>query len=671
MILLMVLLIGSKGFAQDSSLLVSYGVVNTALEKIEKEKNPRKRFLFCMSMARSGIESEPLYMLKVGQRLFDVSQRLKDPVTQAISWSFYGQGYRLTGNYIKSLESHTKAIRIAETISDKSVLAYANNQIGHIYKDREESEKAKTFYRNAKYFGELGNNKMIQGYACMNLGAVYLNAKKYDSSLYYSKRALKLLNEEDEVKNLINRELSDKVKLYDLDIYLLTNMGSVYSEQLQFQKAEEYYSIAKTSSRNIETDKRYLHILFYNLSQHFQRKGIMDSTLFYAWKSINIIEQSSFSYLNAKPAKMLSNYYEAVNADSAVKYLKLYLKTNEVINSTRVTQQLQMVSFEEARRREEIQQAEINYRNKVQSYLLIGGLLVAGLFVMMMYRNNRAKQKANIELNQKAKKLEEALHNLSSTQAQLIQSEKMASLGELTAGIAHEIQNPLNFVNNFSEVSNELVDEMNEELAKGDIEEARSIAKDVKQNLEKITHHGKRADAIVKGMLQHSRSGSGQKEPTDINQLCDEYLRLAYHGLRAKDKSFNATLKIEFDEKIGLVNLLPQDIGRVVLNLITNAFYAVAEKAKQGIEVYEPMVTVSTKKLNNQIEIKVSDNGNGIPQEITDKIFQPFFTTKPTGQGTGLGLSLSYDIVKAHGGEIKLNSLVGQGTSFVIYLPKQ
>ncbi|NJO24963.1 MAG: HAMP domain-containing histidine kinase [Bacteroidia bacterium] len=245
----------------------------------------------------------------------------------------------------------------------------------------------------------------------------------------------------------------------------------------------------------------------------------------------------------------------------------------------------------------------------------------------------------------------------------------MASLGELTAGIAHEIQNPLNFVNNFSDVSNELIDEMNAELDKGDINEAKAIATDVKQNLEKINHHGKRADAIVKGMLQHSRSSSGTKEPTDINALADEYLRLAYHGLKAKDKSFNATMKTEFDTSLEKVNVVPQDIGRVVLNLINNAFYVVTEKKKSGIAGYEPTVTVSSKKAGDKIQVSVSDNGNGIPQKVLDKIFQPFFTTKPTGQGTGLGLSLSYDIVKVHGGEIKVETTENEGTEFIIYLP--
>ncbi|TYA57515.1 sensor histidine kinase [Formosa maritima] len=280
------------------------------------------------------------------------------------------------------------------------------------------------------------------------------------------------------------------------------------------------------------------------------------------------------------------------------------------------------------------------------------------------------------ELEQKRKAIEDSndalqksLQELKETQSQLIQSEKMASLGELTAGIAHEIQNPLNFVNNFSEVSKELLEEMLEEIKNGDMEEVDAIAQDVIQNLEKINHHGKRADGIVKGMLQHSRSSSGAKELTDINVLVDEYLRLAYHGLRAKDKSFNAILESNFDDSIKSINITPQDIGRVVLNLITNAFYAVNEKKKMQIQGYDPKITVETKKTKEQIEIYVKDNGNGIPKTALDKIFQPFFTTKPTGQGTGLGLSLSYDIIKAHGGTINVNTKENKGTEFIISLP--
>jgi signal transduction histidine kinase len=276
------------------------------------------------------------------------------------------------------------------------------------------------------------------------------------------------------------------------------------------------------------------------------------------------------------------------------------------------------------------------------------------------------------------KALEKLLKDLKAAQRQLIHAEKMASLGELTAGIAHEIQNPLNFVNNFSEVSKELMEEMLEEMKNGDDEEVNAIAADIIQNLEKILHHGKRADGIVKGMLQHSRSSSGEKVPTDINELADEYLRLAYHGFRAKDKSFNATLETDFDEAIGTVNVIPQDIGRVVLNLITNAFHAVQERSFQSKSVdYKPTVSVTTKRISlagggeggGMVQITVSDNGPGIPEDIKDKIFQPFFTTKPTGEGTGLGLSLSYDIVKAHGGELKVETKETEGSTFTISLP--
>jgi len=292
------------------------------------------------------------------------------------------------------------------------------------------------------------------------------------------------------------------------------------------------------------------------------------------------------------------------------------------------------------------------------------------------------------QVAERTTELRRSLDDLRSTQSQLIQSEKMASLGELTAGIAHEIQNPLNFVNNFSDVNTELVDEATQQLNSGNIGDAKAILHDIKENQRLINHHGKRADAIVKGMLQHSRSGSSSvKEPTDINALADEYLRIAYHGLRAKDNSFNATMKTEFDERIGKINIMQQDIGRVLLNLYNNAFYAVNEKARQSGNArprdprlndsvgqavgrgYEPTVSVSTKKISDKVLITVKDNGSGIPQRIVDKIFQPFFTTKPAGKGTGLGLSMAYDIVNAHGGEIRVETEEGQGSEFIIQLP--
>jgi signal transduction histidine kinase len=306
------------------------------------------------------------------------------------------------------------------------------------------------------------------------------------------------------------------------------------------------------------------------------------------------------------------------------------------------------------------------------AYLMYGLVLLFITHRFHLYQKQKTqrieREKSQQKEIEQAKEIEKAYTDLKSAQAQLIQSEKMASLGELTAGIAHEIQNPLNFVNNFAEVSNELIDEMNEELEKGDLEEVKAISLDIKQNLEKINHHGKRADTIVKGMLEHSRTNSKEKTLTDLNALADEFLKLSYHGLRAKDKSFNSDYELDLDTNLQKTAVVAPDIGRVLLNLINNAFYAVNERAKTE-EGFKPLVSVSTKQVGNKVEIKVADNGNGIPETIKDKIFQPFFTTKPTGSGTGLGLSLSYDIIKAHGGELLLKTKEGEGSIFVISLP--
>jgi signal transduction histidine kinase len=386
-------------------------------------------------------------------------------------------------------------------------------------------------------------------------------------------------------------------------------------------------------------------------------------------------------------------FYEKNQPDSAYKYLRRVVVLKDSIFSSEKVNKVQSLSLNESLRKFQEEQtkkeAVQEYKSRIKIYSLAAGLAGLLILIFILYRNNRQRQAAN-------KKIEKAYIDLKSTQAQLIQSEKMASLGELTAGIAHEIQNPLNFINNFSDVNSELIDEMQQELKTGNNDEAITISNNIKENQDKINHHGKRADAIVKGMLQHSRSSISEKEPTDINKLADEYLRLCYHGLRAKDQTFNVTLQTDFDKSLEKVNIIPQDIGRVLLNLYNNAFYAVNEKKqtphllakgihseKEGEEAYEPIVTVTIRSLGpplepvppkredrgRGIEIVVSDNGNGIPQKVLDKIFQPFFTTKPTGQGTGLGLSLSYDIIKAHGGELKVETKEGEGTEFIIQLP--
>ena len=403
----------------------------------------------------------------------------------------------------------------------------------------------------------------------------------------------------------------------------------------------------------------------------FKAKNEIDSTIYYARKALFKAQTINYRTTILSASKLLAAVYDTMDAKQALYFRKIFDTTNNILYGPDKVKSLQKTISDEQDRERKTEAERIAYQNQIKQYTLLGGLAVFVLIGFILYRNNLHKKKANTLLQQQKEKVESTLSELKSTQAQLIQSEKMASLGELTAGIAHEIQNPLNFVNNFSEVNKELIEELKSQKLKS--EEQDEILNDIAANEEKINHHGKRADAIVKGMLQHSRTSSGQKEPTDINSLCDEYLRLSYHGMRAKDKSFNAEMKTDFDETIGKINVVPQEIGRVLLNLFNNAFYAVSERLRQAQpdSQFKPLVFIKTKKADNRVIITVSDNGNGIPDSIKEKIFQPFFTTKPTGQGTGLGLSLSYDIIKAHGGEIKVESKEGEGSEFAIQLPNQ
>ena len=444
------------------------------------------------------------------------------------------------------------------------------------------------------------------------------------------------------------------------------------------KEADKTFQAALHLASNSENQKLFdvqLSYAFYLL----QYKNDRDSSLIYANRVEQHLAKNPLLGASNRLYKLLAKLYgQEGQFEQAFKYQSLGIKTNESLNNIAQSNQIANLTFNEQQRQSDVRNAVIAYKNKLWLYGAILGFVILLIVVVSLIRNNKRKQLANKLLESQKQQIQHTFQELKETQSQLIQSEKMASLGELTAGIAHEIQNPLNFVNNFSEVSAELLDEMKTELDKGDISEAKAIATDVIQNLEKINYHGKRADAIVKGMLQHSRSSTGVKELTDLNTLCDEYLRLSYHGLRAKDKSFNATINSDFDDTIGKINVIPQDFGRVILNLLTNAFYAVNERLRQAQSDnqqnqsdigYKPTVSISTKKIGNQIEIRVSDNGNGMPQEIVDKIFQPFFTTKPTGEGTGLGLSMSYDIItKSHNGELKVDTKEKEGTTFIIIL---
>src|SRR5688572_15104069 len=553
--------------------------------------------------------------------------------------------YREKGELPFALEHGLKALKIAEEEKYANGQIYSLVRIANVYLAVRDAPKAITYLQRAERL--LKNN--------------------YDNfwwsvTQYFLADGYEQLNKLDDAEKLV-KMLEEKNGSESLWIIINNRLrGNIAAKRNELQLAIEYYrksneeAIARNSFREAATASNAMASVFKKLKQP-------DSAIFYATQGLKFGEMLKYRNRILAASNLLAELYAEQDPKEAVKYYQIASAAKDSLYGVQKVQQLQSATMKEQERQTEMEAARIAYLNKMRQWGLLAGIGAFLVIALILYRNNRQKQKTN-------KVLETTLANLKATQSQLVQQEKMASLGELTAGIAHEIQNPLNFVNNFSEVNRELIGEMKGEIGKGNIEVVKLIANDIEANEEKINHHGKRADAIVKSMLQHSQSSSGKKEPTDVNALTDEYLRLAYHGLRAKDKTFNADFKTEFDNSIGRINIIPQDIGRVILNLINNAFYAVDEKKKRAGNGYEPTATVTTKKQNGKIEIKVKDNGNGIPQKVLDKIFQPFFTTKPTGQGTGLGLSLAYDIVtKGHGGELKVETKEGEGSEFTIQLP--
>lgn len=511
-------------------------------------------------------------------------------------------------------------------------------------------------YREAEKYAKAAGDRGQIAYINFHMGIAYMNEGKLDSASMLIKEAISTFS-----------DLKDQSGLGRAMKFL----GDTYQKMGDFDLAAN--TIVQAIALLKETND-HLHrgLGYISLSRVYTDLKKNDSALYYAKESLKIFEKRKDQAWKRDAYNLLTSCFDQLGrTDSAIVYLKLSKSLSDSLSAEERKNLLAFldVVVDEQAKLEKLEKEKIENREKLKIYLLLSGIVVFIVIVFLLYRNNRVRKKTNEILWQRNEKIENTLHQLRSTQAQLIQSEKMASLGELTAGIAHEIQNPLNFVNNFSDVNRELLSEMKDEIGKGNFENAKAIANDVINNGEKISHHGKRADAIVKGMLQHSRSRSGEKEATDINNLADEYLRLAFHGLRAKDKTFNAKFDINFDNSIGKIDVIPQDIGRVLLNLINNAFYAVGEKKKEQPAGYEPGVLLTTKKLDGKVLIGVRDNGTGIPKKDVDKIFQPFFTTKPTGQGTGLGLSLAYDIVKAHGGEITVETEEGEGSEFVVQLP--
>ena len=614
------------------------------------------------------------------EQQLSLSKKLKMKLWQADAYSQAGYCMEILGDLMKSYEYHSESMKLAGDEKNESdnwrpwtfsnsknshdariaILAMNYQMMGNLWGALGEREKQRASYGEAVKLGEsINNGKVIfLGYA--SLAAV----SPPDSTIMFTNKGLAF------AAAAGFRRTGNS----------LLNLARAYAGKDMWDSA---FILAHKSIAINQADN-YLRSLvssYSGVSFLFGRQNNKDSSLFYAKKALESARNTGLpgallqAYQSLSAANKLNN-----KTDSAFKYEQLSNKLNDSLKNARIVNltKYQKFSFDEQLRLKKLDEEKTAYANKMNMLGLIAVLGVILLVTIILYRNNRQKQKAN-------QVLETTLNNLKSTQSQLIQSEKMASLGELTAGIAHEIQNPLNFVNNFSEVNTELIEEMKTELKAGNNEDAIAIANDIASNEQKINHHGKRADTIVKGMLQHSRSSSGVKEPTDINALADEYLRLAYHGLRAKNKSFNATMNTDFETGLEKINIVSQDIGRVILNLFTNAFYSVSAKKKApsppegGIknpqDHYEPTVSVKT-SLNPpsggrgaEVVIRVKDNGMGVPQKVLDKIFQPFFTTKPVGEGTGLGLSLSYDIIKAHGGELKVETKEGEGAEFIIILP--
>ena len=656
-------------------------------QSITDTPNDTSRLILLGRLTDFYVETNPDSAYHYANQMLSVAQKLNLKLEEVYALGEMGYAALNMGNYPRSLQNFLSAIAIADDPDSETNILPANYHGIDEFTDRSASPRSQRFlklarihqyaailYRNAnnyeKSFSHFfqsrewakksGSDRML----CIvgiSLGRTYLNVNKIDSALLTEQNAY---------------DIAVKINFKKYLGSILFNLGLIYAAKKDVELARQYFKRAIAAS----TEQNYYRGIIASdlaLAELYKESGNKDSSLYFIQASLPTAIYLAAPDLLLRSYTALADHYKTAKTnDSAVKYQALIIKIKDSLFNSKQAQQFQNIDFDEQQRQQQIEAAKAAYRIKWRLYLLVSGLAVFLFIAIILWRNSRQRKKANLLLSRQKEKLEIALSKLQLTQNQLVHSEKMASLGELTAGIAHEIQNPLNFVNNFSEVNTELIQEMKTELNGGNTNEAISIANDVHANELKINYHGKRADAIVKGMLQHSRSSTGVKEAVNINNLVEEYLRLSYHGFRAKEKSFNASIQTHFDNSIGEINIIPQDIGRVLLNLFTNAFYAVTEKKKILGEEYEPIVIVSTKILGSgledwgKIKISVKDNGPGIPEKNLSKVFQPFFTTRPTGEGTGLGLSLSYDIItKGHGGELKAETKEGEGAEFIIELP--
>ena len=658
-LILLLTIVWRVGFAQAGPIL-KIGLIDSLKEQLVLARMDTSRTLIMCELASHYKYTHPDSALYFGQKALVLSRKINYPYGESYALANLGFAYEIMGNLPKAFEFHLKGLKVAEKTPRIDAKAFAIERNANIYRKTKNYTKALAYNHRAKKMYDSIQDIEMSIIQLHNICRIYTDMNQLDSALHYAAMTY------------------ETAKVHHLEgLYFFNNFGRIYAKKGDFELALHYAKSALIYGQKVKNANTIAAVSLH-IAQIYKPLNF-DSCIHYAEMSLAYAQEAKLYSSIVDPCTLLAEVYTGKADSKAIHYYKIALAAKDSLSASVNLNALENITvFDEKERQYEIETAQTAYKNKIRQYALLAGLGVFLLIAFILYRNNRQKQKANAVL-------EKTLSSLKSTQAQLLQSEKLASLGELTAGIAHEIQNPLNFVNNFAEVSAEMLGEMEEELEKGDTQEAKAIAADLKQNLSKINHHGQRASSIVKGMLEHSRASTGVKEPTDLNALADEYLRLAYHGLRAKDNNFNATLETHFDPSIPKIEVIPQDIGRVLVNLINNAFYAVNEKQKQTAnatsgtplsesfrlsESYTPTVMLTTKRLEKTLEIRVQDNGLGVPDAIREKIFQPFFTTKPTGQGTGLGLSLAYDIVvKGHGGNLEVESDEEIGAVFIIRLP--
>ncbi len=600
------------------------------------------------------LSTSPDIAMKFANQGLALAKKTNNIKGQAICLLALGNVFHTVGDYVKSLEMNFRAIELKQTLKDQNFAVNYFN-IATIYTEQEDHRDAITYIFKAMAEDEKVNDSIGIMYDHYSLSAVYLRMHYDDSALYHGERAY-------ELAKLLNDQ--------NLKPAILNNFGEIYLEKKQAALADKYYHESIPFAIAIN-DVQVLSMDLLGLAKIYKDAHKQDSAVNYARQALAIAAKNNFLKEVYMTADFLKDVFkDAGRFDSALKYMERSLVARDSLNNVEKVQKVQNLRLQEQERQQEIETSNLRFQSTIRFYSVLTASVVFLIIAGLLWRNNRQRKKSYAELETQKLKTEEAYEELKSTQAQLIHSEKMASLGELTAGIAHEIQNPLNFVNNFSELNRELIDELKAEITSGDTTRMLTTLTNLSENEEKIMHHGKRADSIVKGMLQHSRVSGTTKELVDINALADDYLRLAYHGLRAKDKSFNAKFETDFDDNVGKVSVITQEIGRVMLNLVNNAFYAVSNKRKLNLPGYEPTVRIKTEMVGNDVLISVADNGTGMPDKVIAKIFQPFYTTKPPGEGTGLGLSISYDIIKAHNGQIQVKTKEGEGTEFIITLPK-